>query len=311
MSAGGEAVPELACYYGGKGWIGSSRLIDWTKSLLLFFDGIAAQFPPDEFDSLVDSDPVLAQPLVERGLLVNYARREQGSDIEVIFDPATGEIWSKLGEVISPIPAALLERSKEDSIRPLSVFKSVYSALRADELRRTTASAGIQPVTDNEIIAQIVASSVKAYANASKARVIVADLKTVGLDFSAVSLDEVLDYRSQHGSEYRSYARDLRSFTLDLSLMSADQQALAMKQRAREFEDRAEDLRRLTRKAYKRSAIALAFGIAGAAWTLSMGDPWGAVFAGGASIAASGVQDPLPIGSTYSYILRASDELHR
>ncbi len=40
--------------------------------MLLFFDGIALAAPSYMADKLIDSDPVLASPLVERGLLVNF-----------------------------------------------------------------------------------------------------------------------------------------------------------------------------------------------------------------------------------------------
>lgn len=263
---GRKVVPELACYYGDKSWLGSDALTNWVKSLLLFFDGIATQYPSDDFNRLVDSDPVLALPLVESGLLVNYAPNEQ-SPVPKAFDPASGEFTSEFKKIIKPILPlleAVFERSTAASIHPQSAFDSLHTALSADTLRQTVTNVAIQPVTDDEAMAQIVASFLVAYANASKTRVIVSDLTALGVDFSAVPLDEVLDFRRQHGSEYRSYAKDLRSFTLDLSLMGEEEQTLAMAERVREFEDTAEALRRLTRRAFARSATALAFGIAGA-----------------------------------------------
>jgi len=63
-------VPEFAHYYGD--WIWDVELTGWIKSLLLFFDGIALALDPEAADRLIESDRVLAQPLVELDLLRNY-----------------------------------------------------------------------------------------------------------------------------------------------------------------------------------------------------------------------------------------------
>jgi hypothetical protein len=161
------------------------------------------------------------------------------------------------------------------------------------------------------MMARLVALFVTAYQPISKARVIAGDLKTVGVDFSATPLDEILDFRRQYGSEYRSYARNLRRFTFELSLMNEGDQAFAMEERAQELEDNAEDLRRRARRAYKRPAIALAFGIAGAALMLSSGDPLAAAVEASAAIALFDTRDPMPISFSYSYIFRARGQLLR
>ena len=131
-----------------------------VKSLLLFFDGIATQYPSDDFNRLVDSDPVLALPLVESGLLVNYAPNEQ-SPVPKAFDPASGELTSEFKKIIKPILPllkAVFERSTAASTHPQSAFDSLHTALSADTLRQTVTNVAIQPVTDDEAMAQIVAS---------------------------------------------------------------------------------------------------------------------------------------------------------
>src|SRR5580658_7510685 len=62
--------PEFAHYYGD--WIWDEELTGWVKSLLLFFDGIALSVSPARADELIESNPVLAQPLAELDLLRNY-----------------------------------------------------------------------------------------------------------------------------------------------------------------------------------------------------------------------------------------------
>jgi transcriptional regulator with XRE-family HTH domain len=62
--------PEFAHYYGD--WIWTEKQTDWIKSLLLFFDGIALALPQSMASRLVDTDPILAQPLAQLDLLRNY-----------------------------------------------------------------------------------------------------------------------------------------------------------------------------------------------------------------------------------------------
>jgi hypothetical protein len=302
-------IPELACYYGAQDWLGSDKLIDWTKSLLLFFDGIATSYSSDTFDRLVNSDPVLAQPLVAHGLLHNYAPRQLSRaeildrDLDAEYDGAA--IAKSLVERLLYAYRKFPEMSSDD------IFQVFAKAVEATILRNTITSVAIQPITSNSTAARIAVEHFKIYAHASRSNVIVADMKAIGVDFGRIKLDEVLDFRRLHGSEYRTYARDLRDFTLNLSLMSAEEQALAMEDRATEFNDRAEVLRRLARSAFKRSAAVLACGIAGAAWTLSKGDPAGALFATGAATASFNVSHPMPVDASYSYIFAARDEFSR
>ncbi len=71
MEPESNQAKDLAYYY--TDWIWSSASSDWMKSLLLFFDGVALALPPAIATMVVDKDPVLAQPLMERGLLTNFS----------------------------------------------------------------------------------------------------------------------------------------------------------------------------------------------------------------------------------------------
>jgi hypothetical protein len=302
-------IPELACYYGVEDWLGSDKLIDWTKSLLLFFDGIATNYSSDTFDRLINSDPVLAQPLVEHGLLHNYVPRQLSRaelldrDRDAKYDGAA--IAEAIVELLTDyLPRKFSEMSRDD------IFQVFDKAARATILRGTITSAAIQPITSNATVARLATEHFQV-AHASRSDVIVADMKAIGVNFGRITLDEVLDFRRLHGSEYRTYARDLRDFTLNLSLMSAEERVLAIEDRATELDDRAEDLRRIARSAFKKSARVLACGLAGAAWTLSKGDPVGALITTGAAAASFNVSHPMPVGASYSYIFAARDEFTR
>jgi hypothetical protein len=64
-----DGTKDLVYYYSD--WIWPSEASDWMKAFLLFFDGIALALPSDLATRVVEQDPVLAQPLMDRGLLIN------------------------------------------------------------------------------------------------------------------------------------------------------------------------------------------------------------------------------------------------
>jgi hypothetical protein len=70
-----DRVKDYVYYYSD--WIWPSDSSDWMKAFLLFFDGIALALPADLAIQVIDHDPVLAQPLLDRGLLINLAPERQ------------------------------------------------------------------------------------------------------------------------------------------------------------------------------------------------------------------------------------------
>jgi hypothetical protein len=177
-------------------------------------------------------------------------------------------------------------------------------------LQGNISDVAIQPVIDDEDAASFVSIILGLYAP-GRAKIVVSDLAQVGIDLSAVPLDEVLGFRAEYGSEYRRYSSDVRRFALELSLMGTADQDSALTERRQELEDRAEQLRRLGLTAFARQTAIFGFGVAGAAWTLIHGDAWGAAFAAGAATAGMTRRDPGAIGAAYTYILRAKTELTR
>ncbi|MFJ5779488.1 hypothetical protein [Streptomyces sp. NPDC093094] len=97
------------------------------------------------------------------------------------------------------------------------------------------------------------------------------DILDVGVDLTRVPLDEVLDYRREHGAEYRKYAQDLRRFVADLEAAEPHDRQRMIDERADMIADHASDLRR-TRRAWGRPVAALVLAGAGAAWTLHQAD---------------------------------------
>lgn len=61
---------DFAYYFGD--WIWPDQSSDLMKSMLLFFDGITVALPSEVADQMIERDPVLAGPLHDKGLLVNF-----------------------------------------------------------------------------------------------------------------------------------------------------------------------------------------------------------------------------------------------
>jgi hypothetical protein len=135
--------------------------------------------------------------------------------------------------------------------------------------------------------------------------VVTADIERVGIDLTRVPLDEVLDFRAEHGAEYRSYARELRRFVNDLAIGSPEEQARMMHDRAEALADRAAELRNVSLVAFGRPALALLMSMAGAGWTITQGDPVGALLA--AAAAATAFKSPQSTVSAFTYLFRAQD----
>jgi hypothetical protein len=82
-----EAVLRDVAYLHGPYWHPGRG--DWIKSLLLFFDGVAILVPDYMYEQPLLADPILAQPLAERGLLYRLSP-------EKLVDQAAAETLTDL-----------------------------------------------------------------------------------------------------------------------------------------------------------------------------------------------------------------------
>lgn len=331
------ARAEFAHYYGD--WIWEEEVTAWVKSLLLFFDGIALIIPEARAEQLIDSDPVLAQPLAELGLLRNYWPETSAMIYPSSLPADYSEYFRRVAELCERTPegGAFSEsdlRSLTAEISPelkciIETFSRKVSHAKQrfgddpSNMRALTVSGAamvaaqnitevaIQPVIEKEDAAAFVAA-IMGSRDKGRAKIMTSDTRHVGLDLEAVPLDEVLAFRSQHGPEYRAYSRDVRQFVLTLSQLSEAEQESALMERRAELDDRADELRRVGRSAFKHQAVSLGFGLAGAAWTLVHGeDMWGATFTAGAAAAGLTMPTAGPIGAAYTYVLQAKADLTR
>lgn len=134
--------------------------------------------------------------------------------------------------------------------------------------------------------------------------VVVSDLQQVSFDLSTIPLDEVLDFRAQHGEAYRAYARDLRSFVRGVSTADPADRESAFADRREALGDAAAELNRHMRSAWRRPMASFGLGIGGAAVALVAGNP---VPAGiGFASALLGFKRQADPSSAYTYLFRAA-----
>ena len=138
-------------------------------------------------------------------------------------------------------------------------------------------------------------------------QVVASDLEQVSLDLAPVALDEVLDFRRQHGSQYRAYARDLRAFVRDSAAMTEQDREQAFLDRREALADMADELRRLARASWRRPLATFGLGIAGSAVTLAFGNPIGAGIS--AAAALLGLRRQADPASAYTYLFQAQQHL--
>jgi hypothetical protein len=313
---------------------------DWVKSLLLFFDGIALLVPDYMYDQPLLTDPVLAQPLDDQGLLHRLSPEslidevtsdsltdlldgliEQGAFDDL--DPRTAFVelsYSRLGGhaqgnltdiVLEQLRERGLARPTEDGVSiPLHPVVRAFVLVVLPQLLRAPAEAAgyaLQPVTEAPRTLQALRDTLNLGELPTAGHVVAADLQKVALDLSSIPLDEVLGFRADHGAEYRRYARDLRLFVRDLAPLQPLEREQALRDRQEALADSAEELRVKARKAWNRPLAAFGLGITGSAVSVAAGNPIGAaVAAAGALLGLRREADPATV---YSYLFKVRDNL--
>ncbi|MFD5248431.1 hypothetical protein ACFWIW_28085 [Amycolatopsis sp. NPDC058340] len=315
---------------------------EWIKSLLLFFDGIALLVPDYMYERPLFTDPTLAQPLAEMGLLhrlspetlVDQATAEALTDLldrlisagafdDLDRDTAFAELsHSRLGGtadaglteiILEQLRDRGLARDSKDGVSiPLHPAVRAFVLVVLPQLLRTPAEAAgyaLQPVSARARHLQALLDTLDMPTLPTVGHGIALDLEQVTLDLTPVALDEVLDFRRQHGAEHRAYIRDLRNFVRDLASLDHNAREQAFADRREALADAAEELRRLARKSWRRPLASFGLGIAGSAITLASGNPIGAAL--GAASAFLGLRRQADPGSAYTYLFRAQDRLAR
>ena len=182
---------------------------------------------------------------------------------------------------------------------------SVANSILAQAVRATAGLQGrlIEPVATRRDEARVFSAILDdAIENVGASDVVTSDLSAVTLDFCQVGLDDLLDFRARHWSEFRAYALALHA------LLASAPSAGDPTDRRAALVDQAHRLRELQLRRWTKLGGAVSLGIVGATWTLASGDLLGALIggtAGGSHLLPDG---PTPV-SAYTYILRPEIEL--
>lgn len=332
-----DALPQVAFYYPGPMW----RRPDQIKNLLLFFDGVGLLVPEYMSERPFRLDPVLTAGLHEHGLL-HILKPEELMDqaateglatqlTEIIASGALDDLGGKSGPyeelsmsrmgsvadeglsglLIDELHARELVRPSQDgvSIPMHPLVRNLVLVMLSQLLRPAGHRQGLDlcPATDWPSLHVGLSEVLGLPMMPTAAHVVDLDMQVVGVDLSAVGLDEILEFRAAHFDAFRSYARDVRRFMRELSAIPQGERDEAIDDRAAEIADRARMLQATSRAWWQRPAGVI-LGLAGAAWTVGTGDIVGGLLAGGAGAAAAagGTSDK---AEAFSYLFQGSWQL--
>jgi hypothetical protein len=329
-----DETPQIAFYYPGPVWMSGERI----KNLLLFFDGIGILIPKYMKDRADLLDPAITAGLRKHRLL-HTLTPEKLMDRE-----ATEKLASLMTDIIASGALDHLARDRTNfrelsysrlgSLADPGLAKMIFEELKARGLAKETRDSvsipmhplvrklvlvllarilqpygarlklELHPATDQPQVVSALTEMLSQPSLSSAGHVVSLDLQEVGVDVSAVPIDEIVGFRHNHLTEFREYSRSVRGFVRQLALVPSDEERrAALQERQAEIHDRASQLRKFSREAFGRSA-SLLFGIAGAAWRFVRGDPVGALLAGSAGLFGAVGAKGLEAG-VYSYLFEA------
>ena len=309
-----EAITErldVAYYYPAPYWsVGEGA---WVKSLLLFFDKVSILLPGYMYGRHHFADPVLAKPLEDLGLLEvlepttwidqdmaeNLAEAVRGMLANGVFDDLPDDVHfhelsqSRIGyaadvdlaeSLVSELQAKGLAKPSEDGVSiPLHPTVRTTMLVILAQLARSASNKqnlSIHPATSNEHVFNDLISTLSRERMPSRDSVIAFELEPVSFNMDSVPLDEILQFRVEHRAAHRAYMRDLRGFMAELAELNVprEREALLL-QRRQEISDQAHELQRSTRMALGKNLASWSLGLAGSAWSVTTGDPFGALLA--------------------------------
>ncbi|HJT95370.1 MAG TPA: DUF6236 family protein [Mycobacterium sp.] len=333
-------IRETAYYYPEPYWLLDDA--DWVKTLLLFFDEVAILLPDYMMGRHRDADPSLVGPLEDQGLLrvlhpesfvdEHMSRGVTAAVVELITGGAFDDLspdeplaelsMSRMGWGVTEDLAQMVYEDLEK--RGLAVpsgdgvsipmhrrVRAAYLLLLAQFAREAGQRQGfdLHPATNDPRIGQAFDNLLNLEPMPSRGHVISLDIETVAIDLSAVPLDEVLSFRSEHADSFRRYRTNLRSFALELSLADPGEQHAMLADRRATLEEEARALTHRVRQSFKSGKRVTGFGlgVAGAAWSVATSNPVPAVL--GLLGAATGMAPDTKSGNAYSYLFEARRDL--
>ena len=335
-----EASIDIAYYYPEPYW--RMGEVDPLKTLLLFFDEIAILLPRYMRGRETAADPVLAGPLQEQGLLrvlepEVFIDQQMTEDLsEAMVELITGGAFDDLeatdyyaelsrsrmgwdadvelaGMVIEELEARQLARPSKDGVSvPLHPIVRTTVLVLLSQLARAAGERqglNLHPTTSRTVPVDALVQTLARAPLPSAGHIVALDLETVAVNLATVPLDEVLEFRREHGRSYRQYARDLRQLLIELGPLSEQDRERLLLDRQEDLADQAADLRRTARRGWRHPFASFFLGAAGAVWeAVGKDDVLTALLALGGGIVgalASGRQT----SGAYSYLFEAQQGL--
>ena len=326
-------MTDTAYYYPAPYW--GLEDSDWIKSLLLFFDDVAILLPDYMYGRHTDADPTLAEPLEDRGLLRvlepnDWVDEEiAGKLAEVVVELLTNGAFNDLpkaeyfaelsqsrigygadvklaGFLVDELQERGLARPSEDGVSiPLHPDVRTTILVVLAQLSRVAGKKremAIHPVTNMPQAATDLVRTLSRESMPSRDKVIKLDLEPVSFDLAAIPLDDVLEFRTEHGDAHRAYMRDLRSFMAELAeIDNSGERENVLLQRRQEIADAAHDIQRSTQRTLGKNLASWSLGITGGVWSVYAGDPFGLALTAAGVISGLVPSDSKRV-SAYSYL---------
>ena len=206
-----------------------------------------------------------------------------------------------------------LARDSEDGVSiPMHwTVRALILVLLAQILKYKGTDMGLSlsPATDQLRLVEALSEIIKNPEDSSPSvgEIVSFDMAMIGVDLGAVPIEEVLDFRQQHYSQYRNYSLAVRKFARELSLMPVEERQLSFEQRQEELDEAAQALRHLGWTTWRKPA-SFAFSLAGAAWSSLNGDPLGALLSAASTLLGNQPAHENEVG-VYSYLFSAQQRL--
>ena len=160
----------------------------------------------------------------------------------------------------------------------------------------------LQPITSRADIVDSMTSMLRMQAVHTAGDVLSLDLQEVSFNLSRVPLEDVLQFRQEHGPEHRDYMRSLRRSVSALEGLEGNARRRALEDRQEELRDAADRLKRTTRQHLIKKAPSFALSLVGSIGHAVSGNLPGAASSGGGALGQ--IIPPASTAGAYSYLFR-------
>lgn len=191
----------------------------------------------------------------------------------------------------------LPDESTDDESIVTPGIASVANSILAQAVRTAASAEGwlIEPVATRRDEAKVFTAILEdAVENVSATDVVTSDVSAVTLDLARVGLDDIVDFRARHRSEFRAHVLALRA------LAASTPSSGDLAERRAVLADEAHRLRELQLRRWPKLGAGVSLGVIGANWALASGDLLGALIgASGSQLLSVGPTPVSPIPTSY------------